>query len=75
MAAMEINKLFVGNAWFRKESGWRWSWVALNEKIKNEADYERDRLCLIYALRILKNVAVLFFNTGSDHRMCGQEYL
>lgn len=34
----EANKLFVGNVWFRKEAGWKWSWIARSVKNKSEID-------------------------------------
>uniref|UniRef100_A0A914VHA3 Craniofacial development protein 2-like n=1 Tax=Plectus sambesii TaxID=2011161 RepID=A0A914VHA3_9BILA len=65
-AIAESRRLFVGNSFFKKRHGQRWTWISPNGETKNEIDY-----ILCSHRRILKDVGVVgkAFTTGSDHRL------
>lgn len=35
----ETNKRFVGDIWFQKKAGKKWTWVAPNTRSENKIDY------------------------------------
>ncbi|VDP07241.1 unnamed protein product [Soboliphyme baturini] len=53
VAVTEANELFVGNTWFRKKVGRKWTWITPNAFAKNEMDY-----ILVDIQRILKDVSI-----------------
>uniref|UniRef100_A0A914VNL8 Reverse transcriptase domain-containing protein n=1 Tax=Plectus sambesii TaxID=2011161 RepID=A0A914VNL8_9BILA len=65
-AIAESRRLFVGNSFFKKRQGRRWTWISPNGETKNEIDY-----ILCSHRRILQDVGVVgkAFTTGSDHRL------
>lgn len=55
----------ITNTFFKKRKARKWTWIAPNEKSKNEIDF-----CLINNLTVVKDYSVLSkFEFSSDHRV------